>query len=116
MEWQPIETAPKDGATVLLWGTSAGEISGPSKVEGIEVGSYCGPGGDYQGFEWASALGDAYAVWVKPSHWMPLPPAPSSTQQGSREAQNKPGTVSRATWRSRDVGTIMDAAQQGEAE
>ena len=72
--WQPIETAPKDGTSVLAYGEAAGEIHGPSGVMQIEVACYQ-PGGDYRGFDWAIA-GDAYGNWFKPSHWMPLPDAP----------------------------------------
>lgn len=79
MEWQPIETAPKDDTPVLLWGLFAGEISGISKAPGMEIGYYTG-GGDYasQGFLWATTGGDAYAVWCKPTHWMPLPAPPGA--------------------------------------
>jgi hypothetical protein len=76
MEWQLIESAPKDGTPVLLWGQWAGEINGIYKVPGMEIGYYTGPSGDYAGFEWAATGGDAYAVWGKPTHWMPLPPPP----------------------------------------
>jgi len=78
--WQPIETAPKDGQLLLLHGLAAGEISGISKTPAFDIGSYCGPGGDYSGFEWSSFCGDAYAVWLNPTHWMPLPTQPQADQ------------------------------------
>lgn len=60
MEWQPIETAPKDGTQFLFTapqmkcGVSIGEFS-----NGILVSSFNG-----------YPLGD----WVTPpTHWMPLP-------------------------------------------
>lgn len=86
-EWQPIETAPKDGTSVLLWGLWAGEISGIGKVPGMGIGYYSGSG-DYasQGFLWVDVGGDAYAVWGNPTHWMPLPDAPSaSSRAGGKE-------------------------------
>jgi len=63
MEWQPIETMPKDGALVLL-SYSTGE----------------GP------FNWSMATGKHNGVYITtnhdnpisfiPTHWMPLPAPP----------------------------------------
>ena len=78
-EWQPIETAPKDGTQVLGYGEAAGEIHGPSGICGIEVMNYCGTTGDFAGFDWGIA-GDAYANWFRPTHWMPLPLPPAPNQ------------------------------------
>lgn len=76
--WQPIETAPKDGITILVWCKYAdapmvgsfkdygrGERFYPS-TEGYEVGcgAYC-YGGSVQGER-----------ENEPTHWMPLPEAP----------------------------------------
>lgn len=66
-DWQPIETAPKDGRRVLLYGKVC---SGSD----IEVGFFSdnGPFAELAGSdgEWFTELdGD-------PSHWMPLPEPP----------------------------------------
>lgn len=65
IEWQPIETAPKDGTTVLLW-------------DGIETTGYWK---DYTFSPgcWQLALTGAYAQDAdldNPTHWAPLPNAP----------------------------------------
>jgi hypothetical protein len=64
--WQPIDTAPKDGATiegcscdVLLFGFDG------DGVPGISVGFFAQFWSD-------SSTGDE----VHPTHWMPLPPPP----------------------------------------
>lgn len=75
--WQPIETAPQDGRDVLVYGLSAGEINGIFEVPGIGVAGRCDRT-DYEGFNWRERNTDAYAVWWKPTHWMPLPAAPET--------------------------------------
>ena len=50
MEWQPIETAPKEGYFLAIRGHS------------LPFVAYCGVHGFYIGLE---------RVW--PTHWMPLP-------------------------------------------
>ena len=76
-EWQPIETAPKDGTLILLRGYWAGEINGieANKKETL-VCSYDGEMTDYGGYHWTVQGTDAYAAWMKPTHWMPLPDPP----------------------------------------
>ena len=57
-EWQPIETAPKDGTRVLV----------------VEDGEYH-VAWWRQG--WTRA-GDDYDIAMEPTHWQPLPPYPTS--------------------------------------
>lgn len=75
-EWQPIETAPKDGTEIIVYGQFAGEIGGVHKVPTIGVAMWDGGRTDYAGFEWDACGTDAYAVWWKPTHWMQLPEPP----------------------------------------
>lgn len=76
-QWQPIETAPKDGTPVLLGGGSTDE-------EGHLVGSitrrpvvavWCE---DREGGHWAYAHWDSAwrSAYENPSRWMPLPSDP----------------------------------------
>lgn len=88
-EWQPIETAPKDGTTVIV---------GFDIASVWIVRSACwddGQGWDSTGFD---SLDEARGWWsycnsvsseklegiYEPTHWMPLPPAPSNA--GKEEA------------------------------
>jgi hypothetical protein len=74
--WQPIETAPKDGAAILGFGQWAGEINGILPGQKVSIIEWAGGSTDYPGFDWRVSDGDAYACWLKPSHWMPLPAPP----------------------------------------
>ena len=80
MEWQPIETAPRDGTKVLVWAVKwAGEIHGPTDSAVCDIASFSNGHSDYPGTDWWDcAGGDAYATWCIPSHWMPLPAPPGS--------------------------------------
>lgn len=76
MEWQPIETAPKDGSIILLmnpeghYGLGFIEIS---EFDGKPRGqaSYCGR----RYMNTASAYCGGYQP-TSCTHWMPLPPLP----------------------------------------
>jgi hypothetical protein len=60
MEWQPIETAPKDGSDFLVF-IANGKIT---------IGRYIA-GSHFAG----DSLGNGDTL---PTHWMPLPPKPSN--------------------------------------
>jgi len=64
MEWQPIETAPKDGGAVLLWVNDDYEFGCFNRGWHIFNNGYYTDGG----------YGRNYPC--NPSHWMPLPPPP----------------------------------------
>jgi hypothetical protein len=68
-EWQPIETAPKDGTVIDLWipGWERFADCHWSKIE---------PAG------WTSDFGDVVLECTgntEPTHWMPLPEPPTSS-------------------------------------
>jgi hypothetical protein len=70
VDWQPIETAPKDGTRILLWDTDEAVIA---KWDDISMGGAKG---------WQVAvvnmIGDVnyYDAAFNPTHWMPLPEPP----------------------------------------
>jgi len=70
MDWQPIETAPKDGPPILIYdsGDSWSGIIEPEPVIYVCV---------WEGWNkcWVEADGEQYSVF-KPTHWMPLPEPP----------------------------------------
>jgi hypothetical protein len=78
MEWQPIETAPKDGTEFLAYDKRTKKMdvchwigrpmNWPSQVQ--MDGEY-GPYEDQFGHSWRDI-----------SHWMPLPPPPAIEQEG----------------------------------
>jgi hypothetical protein len=69
MEWQPIETAPKNGTEILGWDEEQQEIV---FVIWICIQQWDNP---YDVFDWVEK-GD-WANPIKPTHWMPLPKPPT---------------------------------------
>ena len=63
MEWQPIETAPKDGRNVLIF-----------NEDGIEIGWW-----SRGTSEWCRQ--DMYLSTAQPTHWMPLPAPPNVSRE-----------------------------------
>jgi hypothetical protein len=66
-EWQPIETAPKDAGSLVVW-----------NGERYAVAEWT----DYYGW-WEKRkdpLGEPYGIRPQPTHWMPLPPPPSAPE------------------------------------
>lgn len=77
-EWQPIETAPKDGTYILLLGDS-GYTTTPYRVA---VGCWVE---GYRDF-WITHSNDAFTDdGEPPTHWMPLPALPLTTTAKEHE-------------------------------
>ena len=76
MDWQPIETAPKDGTSVLMFypcGRHDHEWNDfEGRYEAVMAVMACDDRGIWHGYYEATGP-DGY-----PTHWMPLPPAPTS--------------------------------------
>lgn len=81
MEWQPIETAPKDGTEILAFGLNRGK--GPDFH--IVVASWTSYG-DF-GFGWFEDESDLELAFL--SHWAPLPPPPTAARTGADPAPGK---------------------------
>jgi hypothetical protein len=68
--WQPIDTAPKDGTCVLLYGIWSGEVHG-------SVDEYSILQASFSLNDWLVEGGEYYCAYViNPTHWMPLPAPP----------------------------------------
>jgi hypothetical protein len=63
MEWQPIETAPKDGQRVLTFRSGFAESMAVAWFNNSGFGLAC----------WVPVNG---AAWPEPTHWMQLPEPP----------------------------------------
>lgn len=75
-EWQPIDTAP-DHTPILAYGIWQGEINGiGKKTVDIIQGPVGTSDADDEMAWWGCLTGDAYACWLKPTHWRPLPAPP----------------------------------------
>jgi transcriptional regulator with XRE-family HTH domain len=97
VNWQPIETAPKDGSCVLLlsraYGATDGEVEYPQPAK-CHIGKW-----NAEGTSWTDALGsfeeeicmlsttgiwESGGGWFQPNevtHWMPLPAPPSGRSE-----------------------------------
>ena len=92
--WRPVETAPKDGTHILLHApacehegapvharTTYGHWSAPSDTPHIKYQDGFAPEPEWEDFEpfWASWDG-GFTEEHPPTHWMPLPPPPTSAE------------------------------------
>ncbi len=67
MEWQPISTAPKDGTQVLAF------ARGDHMPEFYGVAQWAEANPDFP----RTVAGWFWPYAIRPTHWMPLPPAPT---------------------------------------
>lgn len=84
MGWQPIETVPKDGRMVLCWvqafrvGEDDEGRQHEADVSECDFGAWRNNehGGYFDAFAFPRAERES------PTHWMPLPPAPTNQERG----------------------------------
>lgn len=67
-EWQPIETAPKNGAKMVLYDPQWSETG-----EQYEIG-WWGKRAATGTEGWTNHIADEYGYVINPSHWQPLEP------------------------------------------
>lgn len=73
MDWQPIETAPKDGTAVIVYGGND-EANGKLQVgQGFWDSYVCMVSGTMMRWCWENG---AVPCDPQPTHWMPLPKPP----------------------------------------
>lgn len=81
LDWQPIETAPRDGTWVLLTGGLIDygwyEDTQPQCVAGHFASLMPAPEGRWQ-FAWYD--GGYLGEYEQPTHWMPLPAPPQAPE------------------------------------
>lgn len=90
-EWQPIETAPKDGTAIDLWVADRRLPNGyviPAKR--IPNCSYREPqwNGDRPGWTWHESSDECDSELnadYTPTHWMPLPAPPETANQRNND-------------------------------
>lgn len=71
MDWQPIDTAPKDSSKILGFLGDGDDFYGAGEIEIIEWGDHY----EY-GSGWLISREEQFAAWCNPTHWMPLPTPP----------------------------------------
>lgn len=68
-EWQPIETAPRDGTAILIFEPPRQSVQYEVHAV-IQVAKW-----NVRGSWWVEAHGEGYETY-EPTHWMPLPLPP----------------------------------------
>ena len=85
-EWQPIDTAPRDGTVIDVWlnHETLADIEFYCQMPPTRSGGKGCFGGRSTGWMWLNGKFRPYlrglqaTVFVQPTHWMPLPEPPHS--------------------------------------
>ena len=75
-EWQPIETAPKDGTCVLVYGEGTYDEGDLRKIAVAQYTNYLNGRETDWHWQFAWYYGGYYGKFYDPTHWMPLPESP----------------------------------------
>ena len=83
-QWQPIETAPRDGTWVLIAGgrTTEDDYNSTGVLTTRPVTAFWSEPLWEEDAEWAFCFwdGDWREGYLNPTHWMPLPQPPEGDQ------------------------------------
>lgn len=73
-DWRPIETAPKDGTTILICGGTCMYDASTSETWDAHPSATTANWDNYREMFW-SGYGSEYdgKFWHRPTHWMPMP-------------------------------------------
>ncbi len=71
-DWQPISTAPKDEARILVWSPIWGQAVGAR----WDADQYAAPPRPYWRLDYVRICGVRACRKQPPTHWMKLPPEP----------------------------------------
>ena len=75
MKWRPIETAPKDNRSILIW-----PVHDSDHEEKCEIVFWAGDDDGYPGWYWFEAQSSPEWRHQDATHWMPLPQPPETTK------------------------------------
>lgn len=76
MEWQPIETAPKDGTWILVYGKGTEDEDEPRQIAVAQYTNYLNSSITAWHWQFAWCDGGHLGYFSEPTHWMPLPSKP----------------------------------------
>ncbi len=76
MEWQPIASAPRDGTAVLVT---------DGQIQRVAWTQHPSEHGDRFNWCYHVTRGGAFTVMTDPTHWQPLPAAPSGETPEAQE-------------------------------
>jgi hypothetical protein len=83
--WQPIETAPKDGSEIMLYGPCRWLSTSTQSKPKVCVGSWASENGHDENEDrfddkaFMTSTGNPYQDICNATHWMPLPAGPTIT-------------------------------------
>lgn len=83
IEWQPIETAPKDGTEIIVYHPTAGVCAAFCPDEGFAW--HCMDGNNRViGSKSGKSIPSMTSFMTAPTHWMPLPLPPRENSAEDR--------------------------------
>lgn len=82
-EWQPIETAPKDGSRIILFTRWPGDEICPEPFDEIQIGWW--DEGNLTNDDWHREPQWSVEKIGTATHWMHLPAAPARRQSSESE-------------------------------